>query len=205
MIWHEGLGHDLSPAACAECCTETVTSLATVCCKDCLNCRLYCHSCMVAIHKCMLLHCIEEWNGDYFAPRSLKELGLWIQLGHPCGEHCTNPQPAFDDAFTIIDSTCVHEVSLDFCSCETAKLPIIQLLRHRLFPATSVAPRTAATFAVLDHFHMLSLEGKVSAFEFWRALARTTDKTEISPPPVCRLINGPWLSLIHVRRIVTKP
>ncbi|KAG5219830.1 CxC2 domain-containing protein [Salix suchowensis] len=112
-----------------------------------------------------------EWNGNYFAPRSLKELGLRIQLGHPCGEHCTNPQPAFDDAFTIIDSMCVHEVSLDFCGCKTAKLPIIQLLCHRLFPATSVAPRTAATFAALDHFHMLSLEGKVSAFEFWRALA----------------------------------
>ncbi|KAF7426460.1 hypothetical protein PC9H_008829 [Pleurotus ostreatus] len=77
----------------------------------------------------------------------------------------------------------VHSVSLDYCGCETAKLPIIQLLRHRLFPATSVAPRSAATFAALDHFHMLSLEGKLSAFEFWRALARTTDKTEIEPPP----------------------
>ncbi|KAG5223526.1 CxC2 domain-containing protein [Salix suchowensis] len=183
MMRHEGLGDNTSPGMCTNCRTETVTRLATVRCKECFDRRLYCHTCIVSAHERMPLHRIEEWNGDYFAPSCLKSLGLRIQLGHPHGERCVNPQPAFDDTFTIVDSASVHEVSLDFCGCETAKLPIIQLLRHCLFPATSVAPRSAATFAALDHFHMLSLEGKLSAFEFWRALARTTDKTEINPPP----------------------
>ncbi|KAG5223205.1 CxC2 domain-containing protein [Salix suchowensis] len=196
----EGLGNDTSPSMCPLC----KVGLATARCRECLDTSLHCIQCVVNLHRRAPLHRIEvrnqNWNGDFFAPKSLKEFGLRIQLGHPCGQSCANPLPAFDNGFTIIDSLSVHSVSLDYCGCETAKLPIIQLLRHRLFPATSVAPRSAATFGALDHFHMLSLEGKLSAFEFWRALARTTDKTEIEPPRSARFyFHHPLTHLLLLR------
>jgi hypothetical protein len=35
---------------------------------------------------------------------SLKALGLRIQLGHPDRTECPNPENAFNDDFTVIDS-----------------------------------------------------------------------------------------------------
>ncbi|KAG2107820.1 hypothetical protein DEU56DRAFT_920537 [Suillus clintonianus] len=52
-----------------------------------------------------------------------------------------------------------------------------QLLRMRWYPATVSEPRTAATFTVLQHFHILSFESKVSAYEFYQSLARRTDNS----------------------------
>jgi len=42
----------------------------------------------------------------------------------------------------------------------------------------------AATFYVLETFQMLSFMSKVSAFKFYQALARRTDNTSTSVPPV---------------------
>jgi hypothetical protein len=47
----------------------------------------------------------------------------------------------------------------------------------RWYPATVSEPRTAATFTVLQHFHILSFESKVSAYEFYQSLARRTDNS----------------------------
>jgi hypothetical protein len=93
---------------------------------------------------------------------------------------CLNAQVANSDDFVIIDVHGVHEIGLDFCGCETAQIHYIQLLRARLFPATSAEPRTAATFAVLEMFHLLSFESKVSAYEFYHSLARRSDNTGIT-------------------------
>ena len=59
-----------------------------------------------------------------------------------------------------------------------------QLLRERLFPATTTDPKTAATFSVLEQFHLLSFESKVSAFEFYQGLSRLSDNVGIDPPKV---------------------
>ncbi|KAG1737598.1 hypothetical protein EDD22DRAFT_852172 [Suillus occidentalis] len=42
-------------------------------------------------------------------------------------------------------------------------------------------PRTVATFAVLELFHILSFESKISAYEFYHGLAWQTDNTSITP------------------------
>ncbi|KAG1743569.1 uncharacterized protein EDB91DRAFT_1080974 [Suillus paluster] len=39
-------------------------------------------------------------------------------------------------------------------------------------PATTSDPHTAATFTLLEHFHLLSFESKVLAYEFYHSLAR---------------------------------
>jgi hypothetical protein len=116
---------------------------------------------------------------------SLKTLGLRVQLGHPTGKHCLLPKRAFNDDFTLIDINGIHEIGLDFCSCETAQTHAKQLLRVAWFPATSTDPRTAATFQILEHYHLLSFESKASGYEFYHSLARLTDNTGLQARKVC--------------------
>jgi hypothetical protein len=71
---------------------------------------------------------MQRWNGEYFEQVSLKTLGLRIQLGHTAGQVCLNPHCVFNDYFVIIDTHSIHEVSLDFCDCVTAKSHVQQLL-----------------------------------------------------------------------------
>lgn len=121
---------------------------------------------------------------------TLKTLGLRIQLGHALGEQCLNPAHMFNNDFVVIDVDGIHHVSLDFCGCHTAVRRDIQLLRARLYPATGKYPKTAATFRVLEEFHMLSFMSKISGFEFIQALTRRSDNTGVSPPPVSHLLSS---------------
>jgi hypothetical protein len=84
----------------------------------------------------------------------------------------------------IIDMTGVHEVALDFCACRTMQTHVKQLLWARLFLATIIDPKTAATFGVLEQYHLLSFESKASAYEFYQGLARLSDNTGINPPKI---------------------
>ena len=59
-----------------------------------------------------------------------------------------------------------------------------QLLRAEWFPATVHQPQTCATLRVLEHFHALTLTGKLSAHEFYKALECLTDNTELAIPKV---------------------
>jgi hypothetical protein len=113
-------------------------------------------------------------------------LGLRIQLGHLVGQNreCHLPVPTDGEAFVIVDEHGVHRVALDFCGCGKGGEHSLQLLRSRLYPATVAAPRTAATFNVLDHFELLAYESKCSAYEFYHSLARASDNTGLDPPPV---------------------
>lgn len=131
----------------------------------------------------MLTIC-KSWNGSYFADTTLKVLGLRVQLNHPPGESCTNPVPAFNNDFLVIHTNGIHGISLDFCNCQRARSHTIQLLRSRLFPATTADPKTAATFSVLRLFQCLSFMSKISAFEFYQTLSRTTNNIGLAPP-VC--------------------
>jgi CxC2 like cysteine cluster associated with KDZ transposases len=121
----------------------------------------------------------------FFEPITLKALGARIQLGHIVGDPCPNPRQAKGDAFVIIDTHGIHDVGLDFCGCESSKGVVRQLLRSRLYPATVQNPATAATFRVLERFHLLSFESKCSAYEFYHSLVHESDNIGIQPPKVC--------------------
>jgi hypothetical protein len=110
-------------------------------------------------------------------------------LGHQIGNPCSNPKAAAGDHFVVIDTNGIHTVGLDYCSCESAQHPTTQLLRARWFPATNIAPNTAATFNVLEHFHLLTFESKASVFEFMHTLMRRTNNIDIMDVPVCYEIN----------------
>ncbi|KIJ10277.1 hypothetical protein PAXINDRAFT_86313, partial [Paxillus involutus ATCC 200175] len=127
-----------------------------------------------------------QWNDSFFERTSLKSLGLRVQLGHPAGQHCVRPKSvSAEDDFVVIASNGIHQVALDFCGCETAQSHVKQLLRTQLFPATLRDPRMAATFGVLEQFHLLSFESKASAYEFYHALKRSSDNAGLSKPKDC--------------------
>ncbi|KAJ7073559.1 hypothetical protein B0H15DRAFT_925638 [Mycena belliarum] len=140
-------------------------------CSDCLSGgELLCSACVLARHRRLPFHRIEA-------------MGLRIQLGHWHGRErrCAVPRPADGDDFVIVDSTGVHEVGLDYCGCGQGGADTVQLVRARLFPATTTSPRTAASFAVLHQFQLLSFESKCSGYEFYNSLARLTDNTRNKP------------------------
>ncbi|KAJ2971268.1 hypothetical protein NUW54_g12541 [Trametes sanguinea] len=117
-----------------------------------------------------------------FEHTTLKALGLTIQLGHRHDQQaCPNPIPARAD-FTVIDLNGRHPVSLAYCGCDNAANAgdyVQQLLRFDLYPATDCEPNTAFTYALLEHYHIQSLQGKISMYDYYTSLERMTDNTGI--------------------------
>ncbi|KAJ7276586.1 hypothetical protein C8J57DRAFT_1061539, partial [Mycena rebaudengoi] len=153
-------------------------------CKSCIGGgEMLCKSCLISTHRQLPFHKVEYWDGTYFHHKTLKEVGLRIQLGHWAGRaECDAPKPASADAFVVIHEYGVEEVALDYCGCGGGS-PTVQLLRAGLYPATTTNPRTAATFGLLRRFHLMSFESKCSAYEFYHSLARDADNTGLKPPP----------------------
>lgn len=114
----------------------------------------------------------------------MRDLGMRIQLNHPNGESCYNPVKSYNDDFTVIDLNGVHSVAVNYCNCHLAQPRMIQLLLSRLYPATVIDPKTAATFQVLEHFHLCTLVSKISAFDFYTTLSHRTDNTGTKEVPV---------------------
>ncbi|KAG2031785.1 hypothetical protein BDR03DRAFT_936229 [Suillus americanus] len=71
-------------------------------------------------------------------------------------------------------------VQLGHTPGESAQIRYKQLLRTRWYPATTSDPRTAAMFALLEHFHLMSFESKISAYEFYHSLARRNNNAGLS-------------------------
>ncbi|KAG1879782.1 hypothetical protein F4604DRAFT_1679367 [Suillus subluteus] len=112
---------------------------------------------------------------------SLKKLGLRVQLENPAGAKCLFPKRAFNDDFTLIDTNGIHEIGLDFCGCETAQTHMKQLLHMAWFPATTTDPCTAATFQILEQYHILSFESKCSSYELYHTIMQLLDNTGLYP------------------------
>lgn len=151
-------------------------------CLDCKASSLWCSQCLVSSHRRQYLHRVEVRMTNCFVRTNLKSLGLRVQLGHADLESCPKPIAAFDDNFTIIDTSGIHHVGLDFCGCYRGITRTRQCLRERLFPSTNIDPRTACTFRVLQHFQMSSFTQKSSAYEYLVCLYRLTDNTWILTP-----------------------
>jgi len=144
----------------------------------------YVHLALGILHVAYTYIWFQRWNNIFFENTTLKDIGLRIQLGHRLGESCSNPATATGDDFVIIDVNGVHKIGLDYCDCEKAQHRTTQLLRARLYPATPKSPNTAATFNVLEYFHLLTFESKASVFEFCHTLMRRTNNIYISDVPV---------------------
>ncbi|KAJ7722771.1 hypothetical protein B0H14DRAFT_3098400 [Mycena olivaceomarginata] len=203
LLRTEGRGYHRQQTRCATCATDVAKAIFR--CRDCFTDALFCKACLVSIHRDNPLHRVEvsaslstPWcwgDGAFFETIDLKSLGLRIQLGHGRNGTCPgtlakraraaasseNEKGPRDD-FCIVDSNGIHEVGLDFCCCGLAEDHDVQLLRARLYPATTTNPVTAATFRVLRDFHLLSLEAKCSAHHFYNKLARQTNNNGVFQP-----------------------
>jgi hypothetical protein len=74
----------------------------------------------------------------------------------------------------------VHPVSVDYCGCAHAHEAgdrVQQTLRAAWFPATSVEPQTCATFTACDTFHIMTLQGKVTTYNYYSGLEKVTGNT----------------------------
>ena len=133
----------------------------------------------------------QVWTGSFFKDTSLRKLGFVLQLGHD-GEHCCNPSALYH-GFTAVDTTGIHSIDICFCECYIvpgASQPRTQLLRIGWLPMSIKHPQGAFTFDVLDSFHLLTLQGKISAHDYYLSLEHKTEN-------VCRTMIKVGLPNVH--------
>lgn len=95
------------------------------------------------------------------------------------GDCCINSKLAFDDKFVVIDINGIHQVSLDYCSCTVALGHVDQILQAHWYLATTINPKCAATFNVLEYFQLLMFKSKASIFQYYHSLEWRTDNTGV--------------------------
>ena len=132
---------------------------------------------------------MQVWKDSFFQPVALRDLGLIVQLGedHPPGTFCFFGQD-LNKEFIVLHTNGLHSVRVRSCGCtppNTAAIDVYkQLIRAGLYPATPYEPKTCGTFALMRLAHGLSLQGKVSAYNFYKSLHYYTDNTGIVKIPV---------------------
>ncbi|KAG6849505.1 hypothetical protein H0H93_007961 [Arthromyces matolae] len=144
-------------------------------CKDCVSNSLLCSECVLDSHRSLPFHRLETWNGHYFEPRTLTDLGFVLRVGHKDGSECINVHIVKD--FALLHVNGLHEIIVHYCDCHHVIPRKVQLLRAGLFPASTIRPKTAATFDLLRNFQLLSFMSKISALEYYQTLVRLTDNT----------------------------
>ncbi|KAL1741828.1 hypothetical protein HDZ31DRAFT_66538 [Schizophyllum fasciatum] len=177
LVRVDGRG-DADVNACPTC-PPDAQSLPRFRCAGCTGFSLYCARCTVRNHAKRPFCTVEEWDGECFVNAPLVSLGLRIQLGHPDGGTCPFATLVSKE-FIVMDVGGIHRCAVYQCGCSGAMPLRQQLLRHRLFPASATAPRTACTFNLLEHFHHLTRHGKMTMYDFYNALEKMTDDIGVS-------------------------
>ncbi|KAJ7475064.1 hypothetical protein B0H11DRAFT_1728060 [Mycena galericulata] len=164
---------------CPACPTDARVPNPIYRCMDCFFPDLLCAECCVKKHKDHPLDRTEMWIGRNFQRVTLKSLGLRVQMGHTGYETCDNPISGHQD-FTVINGNGLHPVAVNFCGCANEAAAgdrRQQVLRRSWFPSTHREPQTCATFRVLETFHIMTLQGKVTTYDFYSGLEKLTDNT----------------------------
>jgi hypothetical protein len=121
-----------------------------------------------------------------------------LQLGHN-GSPCPSPG-ALQTNFTVVDVSGIHQINLRYCECHHVvggSRSHIQLLRARWYPSTVAYPRNAFTFDLLDTFHLITLQGKLSAYDFYNALHHKSDNTGLWKLKVRSAASAPFVHCSH--------
>ncbi|EKM53869.1 uncharacterized protein PHACADRAFT_29178 [Phanerochaete carnosa HHB-10118-sp] len=122
-----------------------------------------------------------RWNGQFFDKITLKDLGLVFQVGHPPGIACINLRLGPHD-FVVVHTNGIHPISIRYCECNhlhEAGDTIQQLLHYELYPATLFDPTTCFIYRVLEHFSMLTLQGKITPYDYYLSLQYLTDNLKL--------------------------
>ncbi|KAK7052719.1 hypothetical protein R3P38DRAFT_2502888 [Favolaschia claudopus] len=180
LLRRDGCG-DASSSECPRCSGSSGPPQFR--CQECAGGLLLCKECCNDVHAENPLHVIEEWNGVFFSRTSLKKIGFRVQLGHAPRDKCTRPLAGYSD-FVVVHDNGIHNVTVDYCGCDstTRAEPYVQLLHAGWYPASDERPQTAVTFLALDQFHLLTLQAKITAYDYYTVLERLTDNTGVKPP-----------------------
>jgi hypothetical protein len=109
----------------------------------------------------------QYWTGTFYKHTTLQTLGLVSQLGHD-GEKCPSPG-TIQFNFMVLDISGLHLLDIRYCECHHlagGSCNRVQLLRSEWFSSTVICPQSAFTFDVLNTFHLMTLQGKISAYDF---------------------------------------
>ncbi|KAJ7841679.1 hypothetical protein B0H13DRAFT_1910144 [Mycena leptocephala] len=153
-------------------------------CKDCFGGRLLCSSCIFEKHRDEPLHLLQEWEDDFFQPRTTQGIGLTYQLHHVRGEECPNVVLARTvQDFVVLHNNGIHTLTIQFCGCASAPRELDQLLDIGWYPATPKEPSTAATLSLLGRFHKLNLQAHLPAYNFYNVLVLLTNSAGLMKLP----------------------
>ncbi|EAU82120.2 hypothetical protein CC1G_09579 [Coprinopsis cinerea okayama7 len=183
----------------------------TITCRDCTLYPLTCVQCFATAHKHHPLHWAEVWNPEArcFERKDISDVlplksttPFTVDLGHSgtdCSSHSL-PIP-----MTLVDVNGIHKANVRFCTCHGIHERVSQLVKSGFFPATLTQPRTAFSFSVLRQFHLIQLEGKMSAYDFCSTLRRLSDNvfTDEIPDvyPQFIVVMQIWRVLAATRRL----
>ena len=113
------------------------------------------------------------------------DLGLVLQMGHGL-RACKHPQKDIQK-LTVVDLMGIHTINVRWCACgdsPSGSSRRAQLLRMKLFPTTAERPNTAVTFDALEFFHLLTLQAKLTFYDFYETLMKRIDNSGLQHHPV---------------------
>ena len=172
---------------CERCSTRNMEQMYR--CTQCYHSPIVCKACAVATHSPMNpLHIIAEWvdRRGFWLKVTLGELGLIIDLGHngtKCPLAFSNPHKV-----TIIHEHGIHDANIRYCEClgigsEGCSKPM-QLLRANFWPCSWDLPQCAITLPTMMEFQLLSVQGVMSAWDYYAYLRRLSDFVMAEDVPV---------------------
>lgn len=159
--------------------------LREVRCLECFQFTPLCRECWVESHKHQPFHWGYIWDVDkgYFLRHDISTVladGYAIALGHD-GEVCPNASSPL--LMNIGSQNGIHATLVKFCGCsEHDKWR--QCFDADLFPASVKDPQTCFTFGLLRHWQLETLQSKITAYDYIRALRRLTDNVFTGNVPV---------------------
>ncbi|KAJ7792512.1 hypothetical protein B0H14DRAFT_3499174 [Mycena olivaceomarginata] len=156
----EGRG-DVCVTHCPTCPASAPRETPHYRCIDCDIPDVFCADCCVRAHASHPLDRIECWDGCRFVRITLKQMGLVVQLGHACHDPCKSPIKGHKKFMT---RTFAHR-GVSRCCDDPGT------------PATHKEPQTCTTFRALEMFHIMTLQGKVTTYDFYSGLEKLTDNT----------------------------
>lgn len=158
-------------------------------CEDCFGDELLCSACLHSRHQNNPFHGIRAWTPGpdaFFRPTSLYETGFQLHLGHR-GSPCPSQTYAVvQGTLNIGHTNGIHRMQVVYCKCPQVAESHLQLVNHRIYPATDKRPETGYTFALLRHFQLFHLASKTSAWDYHQGLQRLTNAVDPTAVPVRR-------------------
>lgn len=151
-------------------------------CVDCFGRRVCCAGCEVKIHRYNPFHRMEKWTADasFWKRITLAELGFVMQLGHEDDDWNTCDRATAPREMTVVHSRGVEKMKMRFCHCIASgkmvpKSDTEQLLDRDLFPGSWKHPQSVYAMQTLKDYHLLALQSQLTAGDYMKFLARSTD------------------------------